>query len=94
MKTIATLIATLATTAAFANPNACEVGYPKETVMELQTLLNKAGEKLKVDGKMCAPTRQAHLRHPQITTQPLAAQAVAAEIAKGDMSPTVNVAAK
>ena len=94
MKTLATLIVTLATTAAFANPDTCEVGYPKSTVMELQTLLNKAGEKLKVDGKMCASTRQAQMRHPEITTQPVAARAVAADIAKGDMPVNVNVAAK
>ena len=59
---------------------AYDKGYPEATVKELQTKLNAAGEKLTVDGKMGPATRDAQARHPEITTQPAAAQAVAADI--------------
>lgn len=52
---------------------------PEAWVKELQTKLNAAGEKLTVDGIMGPATRAAQSRHPEITTQPEAAQAVAAD---------------
>jgi hypothetical protein len=65
---------------------------PEAWVQELQTKLNAAGEKLKVDGIMGPATRQAQARHPEITTQTAAQQAVGADINSADATPAAPVA--
>jgi hypothetical protein len=64
---------------------------PEAWVKELQDKLNAAGEKLKPDGVMGPATRAAQQRHPEVTTQPDAAQAVAADINKGETGPSAPV---
>jgi len=66
---------------------AYDTNFPEATAKELQTKLNAAGEKLTVDGKMGPATRAAMARHPEITTQPAAAQAVGADINSADNTP-------
>lgn len=60
---------------------AYDKNYPPEMVKQLQNMLNAAGEKLTVDGKMGPATRQAQARHPEITTQDPAAQQYAQSLA-------------
>ena len=64
---------------------AYDKNYPPEMVKQLQTMLNAAGEKLTVDGKMGPATRQAQARHPEVTTQDPAAQQYAQSLA-GDQA--------
>lgn len=74
--------------AAPAKPGAAPAaGKPEAWVKELQTKLNAAGEKLNPDGVMGPATRAAQARHPEITTQPAAAQAVAADINSAEKAP-------
>jgi len=78
---------------AAAKPAAAAGGQPEAWVKELQTKLNAAGEKLKVDGIMGPGTRAAQARHPEVTTQPADAQAVAKDMLSANDGSAVSGAA-
>jgi hypothetical protein len=68
-------------------PAAKPVAKPDPTTMELQKKLIAAGAKIKADGIMGPATRAAQQQFPNVTTQPAAAQAVAADLNAGEKGP-------
>jgi hypothetical protein len=66
---------------------AYEKDFPEATAKEIQNKLIAAGEKITADGKMGPATRAAMARHPEITSQPAAAQAAGADLNAAEKGP-------